>query len=189
MADKPHTPLEDAAIIRLYNARDERAISETDRKYGGYCMTVSMNILDSYPDAEECVNDTYLHTWRSIPPQNPASLRNFLGKIIRNLSINRWRAMHSKKRDRDLTVALDELENCLSVPAETEGSRLCEWLNGFLEGLELRERQLFVGRYWYAHPVSRLAEAYGMTPNAVTKQLIRTREKLRAYLAVRGYSI
>jgi RNA polymerase sigma-70 factor (ECF subfamily) len=110
MTEKPHAPLEDTAIIRLYNARDERAISETDRKYGSYCTAVSMNILDSYPDAEECVNDTYLHTWNSIPPQNPPSLRNFLGKIVRNLSISRWRTLHSQKRDRDLTVALDELE-------------------------------------------------------------------------------
>jgi RNA polymerase sigma-70 factor (ECF subfamily) len=189
MTEKPHAPLEDTAIIRLYNARDERAISETDRKYGSYCMAVSMNILDSHPDAEECVNDTYLQTWRAIPPQNPPSLRNFLGKIIRNLSITRWRALHSQKRDRDLTVALSELEECLSVPAETEGQELCEWLNGFLEGLDKTERVIFVGRYWYAHPVNRLAEAYGMTPNAVTKQLARTRERLRAYLAERGYTV
>ena len=189
MSEKPQAPLADTAIIELYNARDERAISETDRKYGSYCTAVSMNILDSYPDAEECVNDTYLHTWNSIPPQNPPGLRNFLGKIVRNLSISRWRTLHSQKRDRDLTVALSELEDCLSVPAETEGRELCEWLNAFLEGLDARERKLFVGRYWYAHPVNRLAEAYGMTPNAVTKQLARTRERLRAYLAERGYTV
>ena len=189
MQEKSQGPLADPSIIELYNARDERAISETDRKYGAYCMTVSMNILNSHSDAEECVNDTYLQTWRSIPPKNPPSLRNFLGKIIRNLSITRWRALHSQKRDRDLTVALDELENCLSVPAETEGDTLCEWINGFLEGLDATERKLFVGRYWYAHPVNRLAEAHGMTPNAVSKQLARTRERLRAYLAERGYSV
>lgn len=189
MSEKSQSPLADASIIELYNARDERAISETDRKYGSYCTAVSMNILHSYPDAEECVNDTYLHTWRAIPPQNPPSLRNFLGKIIRNLSITRHRAMHSQKRDRDLTVALDELENCLCVPAETEGSVLCDLLNGFLEGLDTRERQLFVGRYWYAHPVNRLAEAHGVTPNTVSKQLARTREKLRTYLAERGYTV
>lgn len=189
MTEKIKRPLEDASIVALYNARDERAIAETDYKYGNYCMAVSMNILDSYPDAEECVNDTYLQTWRTIPPKNPPSLRNFLGKIIRNLSITRHRAMHSQKRDRNLTVALEELEECLSVPAETEGSQLCEWLNGFLEGLEPEERRIFVGRYWYAHPVKRLAEAYGMTPNAVSKQLARTREKLQAYLEERGYRV
>ena len=189
MSEKPQTPMTDSSIIELYNARDERAITETQQKYGQYCTAVSMNILHSYPDAEECVSDTYLQTWRSIPPKKPASLRNFLGKIVRNISINRHRAMHSQKRDSDLTVALDELENCLSVPAETEGSQLCEWLNDFLEGLEPSERKLFVGRYWYAHPVNRMAEAYGMTQNAVSKQLARTREKLRVYLAERGYTV
>ncbi len=189
MNEKPNTLPQDSHIIELYNARNERAIAETDRKYGNYCMAVSMNILDSYPDAEECVNDTYLQTWKAIPPQNPPSLRNFLGKIVRNLSITRWRAMHSKKRDHDLTIALDELEECLSVPADTEGNVLCDLLNAFLDGLDKRERQLFVGRYWYAHPVNRLAESYSMTPNAVSKQLSRTREKLRAYLAERGYSV
>lgn len=189
MKDQPHVHMEDAQIINLYNARNERAITETDRKYGTYCMAVSMNILDSHPDAEECVNDTYLQTWKSIPPQNPPSLRNFLGKIIRNLSITRWRAMHRQKRSMDMTVALDELENCLSVPADTDGSELCDLINDFLEGLDKQERQLFVGRYWYAHPINRLAEGYGMTPNAVSKQIARTREKLRAYLAERGYTV
>lgn len=189
MREKTRAPLEDRSIIDLYNARDEQAIAETARKYGRYCTAVSMNILNSYPDAEECVNDTYLHTWNAIPPQNPPCLRNFLGKIVRNLSITRHRALHSQKRDSDLTVALSELESCLSVPAETEGSELCDLLNGFLEGLEPRERQIFVGRYWYAHPVTRLAEAYGLTPNAVSKQLSRTRDRLRAYLAERGYHV
>ncbi len=189
MRDKTRAPLEDRSIIELYNARDEQAIAETAYKYGSYCTAVSMNILNSYPDAEECVNDTYLRTWQSIPPKDPPSLRNFLGKIIRNLSITRYRALHSQKRDSDLTVALSELESCLSVPAETEAGVLCDLLNGFLEGLEPRERQLFVGRYWYAHPVSRLAEVYGLTPNAVSKQLARTRDRLRAYLAERGYTV
>ena len=189
MSEKPKTLLTDSSIIELYNARDERAITETQQKYGQYCTAVSMNILHSYPDAEECVSDTYLQTWRSIPPKKPASLRNFLGKIVRNISINRHRAMHSQKRDSDLTVALDELENCLSVPAETEGSQLCEWLNDFLEGLEPSERKLFVGRYWYAHPVNRMAEAYGMTPNAVSLRLHRVRLSLRAHLEERGYRI
>ena len=190
MADKPHTPLEDAAIIRLYNARDERAISETDRKYGGYCMTVSMNILDSYPDAEECVNDTYLHTWRSIPPQNPASLRNFLGKIIRNLSINRHRALHSDKRNRDLEVSLSELESCLPVPdGENGGSELSELLNEFLGTQTPTDRKIFVQRYWYNLSAAEISEEHDISENAVWVKLHRTRERLREFLTERGYKL
>ena len=180
--------MNDQDIVALYFARNEQAIRETDVKYGKVCMQVSMNILDSHPDAEECVNDTYLKTWNSIPPTKPNSLCAFVCRIVRNLSLNRLRDLRREKRNKELTLSLDELEAC--IPAAVDDSNtLAELLNGFLEGLDTRERQLFVGRYWYAHPVNRLAEAHGVTPNTVSKQLARTREKLRAYLAKRGYTV
>ena len=112
--------MQDDRIIELYFARDEQAIRHTADKYGSYCMAVSMNILQCEPDAEECVNDTYLKTWNSIPPQRPSSLRYFLATITRNLSFNRLRAKHAERRNVDLEVSLDELEECLPAPTEAK---------------------------------------------------------------------
>jgi len=181
--------MEDSTIIALYNARDERAIRETEVKYGDYCMSISLGILKDRMDAEECVNDTYLKAWNTIPPKQPSVLRTYLGKLTRNLSIDRLRTLHRKKRDVDLLVAAEELDRCLGTASDVEDGELCSVLDGFLAGLDDVERRLFVGRYWYTYEVNRLAGAYGMTPNAVTKQLGRTREKLRAYLAERGYTV
>jgi RNA polymerase sigma-70 factor (ECF subfamily) len=181
--------MKDSDIITLYNQRNERAIYETHQKYGDYCMSISVGILRNHQDAEECVNDTYLHTWKSIPPKQPSVLRTYLGKLTRNLSIDRLRTRRRARRDSELTVSLEELENILTATEDASEGELTDLLNGFLEALPDTERRLFVGRYWYAYSVNKMAEAYGMTPNAVSKQLGRTREKLRAYLGERGYTV
>ncbi len=178
----------DRAIIDLYFARDERAITETDRHYGRACLRVSMGILGSHPDAEECVNDTYLKTWDTIPPARPASLCAYVCRIARNLSIDRLRSLKASKRNRDLVVSLSELEECIPVREDAAGD-LAEVLSRFLRGLEERDRALFLGRYWYAIPVKTLAAEWGMTPTAVSLRLGRTRDKLRAYLEERGYTV
>ena len=181
--------MKDTDIITLYNRRDERAIYETHQKYGDYCMSISVGILQNRQDAEECVNDTYLHTWKSIPPKQPSVLRTYLGKLTRNLSIDRLRTRRRARRDSEMTVSFEELEDVLAATEDTNEGELTDLLNSFLEALPDTERHLFVGRYWYAYPVNRMAEAYGMTPNAVSKQLARTRERLKAYLEERGYSV
>ena len=180
--------MEDRDIIALYFARDERAIRETADKYGDFCESVAMGILGNRQDAEECVSDTYLRTWNSIPPQRPSSLKAFLGKIARNLSIDRLRHRHIARHDSDLEIMLSELEPYLPAREEEE-STLTELLDGFLSGLEPLERQLFMGRYWHAYPVHRLADHYGLTPNAVSLRLHRTREKLRDYLEKGGITL
>ena len=177
----------DAEIVELYLARDEEAIRKTADKYGGYCKSISMSLLHSEPDADECVNDTWLKTWNSIPPKRPSVLRTFLARIVRHLSIDRYRRYHSEKYNRDLEVALDELTVC--SPIEEGTTALGEELREFVDGLEETDRKLFVGRYWYGYPVHRLAEAYGMTPNAVSLRLHRVRGDLRAHLEERGYRI
>ncbi len=181
--------MKDTDIITLYNRRDERAIYETHQKYGDYCMSISLGILHNHQDAEECVNDTYLHTWKSIPPKQPSVLRTYLGKLTRNISIDRLRTRRRARRDSELTVSFEELADILAATEDTNEGELTDLLNSFLEDLPDTERRLFVGRYWYAYPVNRMAEAYGMTPNAVSKQLARTREKLKAYLNERGYEV
>lgn len=178
----------DATIIALYFARNEQAIAETAAKYGRLCMQVSMNIVESRPDAEECVNDTYLKTWNAIPPTKPNSLCAFLCRITRNLSLNRLREMNTAKRCRNLTLSLSELEDCISVD-EARASELPGLISTFLTGLDETDRKLFMGRYWHAMPVKELAQAWGMTPNAVSLRLHKTRESLRAYLEEGGYTV
>ena len=179
-------PLTDADIVALYLARDESAIEHTARIYGHYCLSVAMNILNSQPDAEECVNDTYLKTWNSIPPQKPTVLRLFLGKITRNLAIDRYRQRKIRNPEFDLT--LEELAEILPAKEE-EDSDLPMLLAGFLEDLPDEERNLFILRYWHGHSVARLAGAFRMKPNNLSARLYRTREKLRTYLTERGYHL
>ena len=110
--------MEDSAIIDLYWARQERALEETDRKYGSYCWTIAHNILKNRQDTEECVNDTWLKAWNAMPPHRPAILSSFLGTITRNLSLDRYQAGRTGKRGGGrVTVALDELEDCIPAPA------------------------------------------------------------------------
>ncbi len=183
--------MEDNRIIDLFFARDEQAIRHTADKYGAYCKAVSMNILHSEPDAEECVSDTYLKTWNSIPPTRPGSLKLFLARITRNLSLNRWRSWHSDKRNRDLEVSLTELESCFPSPDDLPdgGGQLAELLNEFLEAQPKTDRVIFVQRYWYSLSAARIAEEQGMSENAVWVRLHRIREKLRGYLNERGYNL
>ena len=181
--------MKDSDIVSLYNARDERAIEETRRKYGDYCMSISLGILRNRQDAEECVSDTYLQTWRSIPPKQPSVLRTYLGKLTRNISIDRLRTMKRQKRSCELVVSLEEIKDVLTATLDTAEGELTDLLNGFLDGLPDTERRLFVGRYWYGYPVGKMAAGYGMTPNAVSKQLARTRERLKSYLNERGYTV
>ena len=182
--------MEDDRIIELYFGRDEQAIRHTADKYGAYCTAVSMSILHSEPDAEECVNDTYLKTWNSIPPTRPHSLKLFLARIVRNLSINRHRALHSDKRNRDLEVSLSELESCFPVPdGENRGSELSELLNEFLGTQTPTDRKIFVQRYWYNLPAAEISEEHDISENAVWVKLHRTRERLREFLTERGYKL
>lgn len=184
----PKSPRSDGEIVELYFARDERAIAETDVKYGKVCMQVSMNIVESRPDAEECVSDGYLKTWNAIPPARPASLCAFVCRIVRNLSINRLREMKAARRSRDLTLSFEELEACISVD-ESHSDILPGLISSFLEGLDETDRKLFMGRYFHATPVKDLAGTYGMTPNAVSLRLYKTRERLRLHLEEGGYSV
>jgi RNA polymerase sigma-70 factor (ECF subfamily) len=185
---KPSQKPTDAEIVELYFARDEQAIAETDAKYGKVCMQVSMNIVESRPDAEECVSDGYLKTWHAIPPARPASLCAFVCRIVRNLSLNRLRELRAAKRGRDVTVSLEELEDCITVDLR-HADRLAALLSDFLEEQEELDRKLFMGRYWHAVPVKELAREWDMTPNAVSLRLMRTRERLRAYLEEGGYTV
>ncbi len=183
--------MEDKDIIALYFARNEDAIKHSSVKYGGYVTGISMSILQNALDAEECVNDTWLKAWNSIPPQNPPSLKVYLGRLARHLSIDRLRTITRLKRNREFDVALDELADCAlpEEPPEADMTALTAALDEFLDGLEPADRKLFVGRYWHLYPISRLAEAYGITANNTSVRLHRLRERLRAHLTERGFPV
>ena len=184
--------MEDARIIDLYWQRAERAIEETDRKYGKYCMTVADNILHDREDDEECVSDTWLRAWNSMPPQRPSVLRAFLARITRNLSLDRWRARQASRRGGgEVTVLLDELEECLAgthrVEESVEASELAGCIGRFVAGLPEREGDVFTRRYFFAETIPEIAERYGLTANNVTVILSRTRNRLKQELVKEGY--
>lgn len=185
-------PLSDEIIIDLYWARDERAIGETDRKYGPYCTGVAGRVLRSREDAEECVNDTWLKAWNAMPPQRPGILRAFLAKITRNLALDRYRADHARKRGTGETaVALDELAECLSGSEDTESAVLAQELGDlidrFLRQQPERERNVFIRRYFFLETPGEIAERYGLTANHVSVTLNRVRGKLKKALEEEGY--
>ncbi len=185
--------MEDSAIIALYWERNEAAIGETERKYGPYCRTIACNILGNPEDAEECVNDAWHRAWSTIPPQRPRSLSAFLGRIVRNLSISRWRREHAQKRFSGLEALLSELEDCLPGPADVEsaadGHALTLCIENWLEGLGQEDRLLFLRRYWYGEEVQALARLLGISPNRTAKRLMALRKELKNVLEQEGFSV
>ena len=184
--------MDDNRIVDLYWQRNESAISETATKYGKYLHSISYQILLNNEDAEECVNDTYNDAWQSMPPHRPSILSTFLGKITRRISIDLWRKYSAEKRGGGvMTLALDELEECVSgtgdVEAEVERLELQKKLNDFLLALPKVDRQVFMWRYWYMDSISDIAKQFAYSQSKVKSMLYRTRNKLRAMLEKEGY--
>jgi len=183
----------DAAIIELFWNRDERAITESERHYGVYCRRIAVNILSSREDAEECVNDTWYRSWDNIPPQKPFSLAAFFGRIVRNLSISRYRANHAKKRYDGIMILLSELDDCVpareSVPEAVDNKLLTEAIDNWLMRLSKDDRALFVRRYWYGEALNILAEECRCTQNQMAQRMLRLRKGLKAALEQEGIDV
>lgn len=183
--------MDDKAIMDLYWARSENAISETASKYGAYCYTIAYNILSSREDSEESVNDTYLAAWNTMPPKRPDHLAAFLGKMTRYISLDRWKKRSRVKRGGgEVPLCLEELENCVSGRESTEDAVIRKetlaGLNRFLDALPEAERKVFLCRYWYLDPIADIAERFGFTQSKTASMLHRTRGKLNKYLAKEG---
>lgn len=186
--------MDDEKIIKLYWDRNEEAITESERKYGTYCAAIAKNILGSNHDAEECVNDTWLKAWQSMPPHRPNLLSVFLGKITRNLSLSRWRYASAEKRGSgQRELVLEELEQVISgkdsVEQEIDRKELLGAINAFLTALPEKKRSIFLCRYWYMDSVGEIALRFGMTENAVSVTLNRLRKKLKEYLLEGGFEL
>ena len=185
--------MEDAQIVALYWARDEAAVAETDAAHGRFCRAVAMNLLGIAADAEECVNDTYLAAWNAMPAERPARLRPWLGRVVRNIAVDRWRHDHAGKRDAGLTLLLDELEDCVPDPGTVERTlearELGEAISGWLRGLPEEDRALFVRRYWYGEALISLARSRGIAPEKLAQRRYRLRGCLRAALEKEGIAL
>lgn len=183
--------MDDGSIVELYFARSEQAIKETDMKYGGYCYSIAYNILTNQEDCEESVNDTYLSAWNSIPPRNPNPLAPFLGKIVRHISIDRWRKNGALKRGGgEMPLALEELEGCVAsgenLEERYEQKELICQVSKFVASLSDTERRVFVCRYWYLDSTAEIAKRFGYSENKVSSMLHRTRGKLEKHLMGEG---
>lgn len=186
--------MEDREIIDLYWDRQERALTETQKKYGAYCWRVAWNILRSREDSEECVNDTWLRAWNAMPPQRPAVLPSFLGCITRNLSLDRFKAGRTGKRGGgQIMLALEELDYCLpgaeSAEQAAEEAELAASIDRFLRSLPEKDCCIFLRRYWYVDSVLEIACRYHMAEGTVKSTLHRTREKLRVWLEQEGIAV
>ncbi len=186
--------MEDNKIIELFFARDEKALRESQEKYGRYLEAVSKNILGSDEDAEEVLNDALLGAWNSIPPEKPKSLKVYLGTLARNLSLDRYRKMTAEKRGGcEVALCLEEAEEFLadtrSISDEYEKREFIKFLNGFMHSLPERECNIFVRRYFYCDSTADIAKRFALKEPNVLVILSRTRKSLKTALQKGGYML
>ena len=183
--------LEDSKIVDLYWQRSEEAIPETAAKFGGYCRTIAYNILSNEQDAEECVNDTWLKAWNSMPAHRPTLLAPYLTKLTRWLSLTRLRERNALRRGGgEVPLVLDELSEVIpdnmGPEKQVEMKELVAALRKFVAGLDDVDAQIFLARCWYMTGVKEIAEKFDTTPSKVSTTLHRTRRKLQKYLKEEG---
>lgn len=198
--------MDDSQIIALFWNRDPSAIRESQQKYGKPLLHISFQILFCMEDSEECVNDTYYRAWSSIPPQKPNSLFAYLGRIVRNLSINLWYRNHAQKRGGGHPILLSELTECIpdrvsskpfvypmsyhekesSVEQQLEHQFLTETISQWLSRLPSHDRILFIRRYWYGDSIKQMADEYGLSPGNLSGRLHCLRKKLKTVLEHEG---
>ncbi|MBQ9510464.1 MAG: sigma-70 family RNA polymerase sigma factor [Clostridia bacterium] len=182
--------LDDSKIIELFFERSEQAIVELSNKYGSVCKRTAKNILGNDLDAEECVNESYLGAWNTIPPQKPDVLSSYVCRIVRNLAIKKYHSNTATKRNGAYDVVLDEIEECfsssLSVENEIESKEITFAINKFLSSLDKESRVMFVKRYWYSDSLEDLSKAYNMSKHNVSVRLFRIRKRLKVFLSKEG---
>ncbi len=181
--------MDDKQIINLYFSRSEYAITETASKYGRLCYKIACNVLSDRHDLEECVNDTYLCLWNTIPPQRPNNLMAFIAKIVRNLSLKKLEYNRAKKRSSHFTVSLSELETTLpdrSLQSPIEEQALGKMINEFLRGEKEEIRNVFIRRYYFYDDVKDIAKRYEFSETKVKSMLFHTRNKLKKFLIKKG---
>lgn len=183
--------MDDQKIIDLFFLRSEQAIGAVSARYGSYCRAIAGNILNNDCDAEECINDTYLRLWNTIPPEKPANLKLYIAKILRNAALDRYRANSAQKRSSGMDEVLDELSEVLPGGDNPEeaylAKELADAMRSFVSLLPRRESDLFIRRYFFAESIQSIARRYGLTAHNVSVILSRVRQKLREHLILEDY--
>ena len=183
--------MDDQMIIELFLNRSEEALIQTNLKYGRYCHRIAYNILGNDEDSEECVSDALMRVWNSIPPNQPTSFSSFIGKITRNLALDKLRQQNSEKRGKgEAALALDELAECISdrdeLSRREDSAEISDALNRFLDSLNPVERGVFMRRYWMSDPIADIAERYGISVSNTTTMLFRLRARLKKQFMKEG---
>ncbi len=182
--------MEDNEIIALFYARSEQAIAETEKKYGKLCHSIAENVLGDHHMAEECVNDAYMAAWNTIPPAKPDPFMPYICRLTRNISINRYKYEHRKKRDSSYDLCLEEIEKTVFdggwIDGELTDSDVADALNGFIEKLTRVDRTIIIRRYWYMDGYAVISKMTGLKENAVRKRAERIRKMMKKYLVEKG---
>ena len=179
--------MDDHLIIELFSKRNEQAIFEASNKYSKLCHKLSYQIVGDDSDAQECVNDTLLAAWNSIPPDSPISLSAYLCKIARNLSLKKYRSNTAQKRNSFCNTSIEEIGDCIassfSVESTIDADTLTQSINDFLETLKPFDRKIFVQRYWFCLEVQEIAQNINKSENYVSVHLHRTKVRLKKHLS------
>lgn len=180
--------MDDETIVQLLWDRKEQGLENMSAKYENYCFSISCRIVNNKEDAKECINDTWLNAWNSIPPNRPYNLAGYLAKLVRNISINCYNKKHTFKRGGDnITVALDELSECIAsgsrVEENLELKLLTDTIAKFLTAQDMTKRWIFLQRYFYLAEIKEIADRLDMKEGTVKSVLCRMRKQLKKWLA------
>lgn len=189
---KAKSTMSDEQIVELYWQRDEQAITQTDIKYKGFLLSVAYNIVGDARDSEECLNDTYIDAWNSMPPARPAVLQAFLATIIRRTAIDRYKARKRQKRvASELTVSLSEVEEFIADDTHSEANavELGRVISDFLRSLSERSAYIFMSRYYFARPIKKIARLLKCSESTVNKEIATIKRELKEKLEKEGYYI
>lgn len=185
--------MKDKEIVTLYFERVENAILETDKKYGKLCRKISMGITNDIRDTEEIINDTWMTVWNTIPPKNPHSLKTYICRIAKNLSLKKYEYNHALKRKSEYEYSLEELNDCIGSKENVEEGIMQEELvhviNQFLGNISEENRILFLKRYWFLYSVKDIAKEARISEKNASMRLARIRKQLKQYLRKEGYEI
>jgi RNA polymerase sigma-70 factor (ECF subfamily) len=182
--------VKDCEIVRLFRERDEAALSEAKKKYESYCSYIAMNVLGDRLDAEECVNDALLAAWKSIPPHNPENLKTYLGKLVRETAVDRWKRNNRQKRvNPSICQSLDEIADIAAegdFDEDIKEAELSREISRYLSSIEETKRNVFIRRYWYYDSIENICAVYGFGKSKVLMMLKRTRDGLAQHLKKEG---
>lgn len=181
--------MEDSLIIDLFFDRSEQAIAETQNKYGRLCGKIASGILVRPEDAEEAVSSSYLKLWNAIPPKRPESLCGYLCTIVRNTALNAYSSLKRRSCEQLYGELAEVIPDSVTSDDRLDSREVSDHLNQFLRKSSKKNRDIFVGRYYYNMSIRDIAQSMGMTETAVKTRLSRIRTGLKSFLEENGINV